>query len=752
MATDDAVSRLVEALTLEEAGRLVSGTTDPAGRATGYLGGVDRLEVPPLTLVDGPLGVRIPGESATAFPAPIALAATFDADLAREHGAALGRETRAAGADALLAPGTNLIRVPQGGRNFEYFAEDPVLSAATAAGVVEGIESADVIATPKHYVANSQETDRATVSAEIGERALRELYLPSFRAAVAAGAGSVMSAYNRVNGTRMSDHRRLLTDVLKEEWGFDGYVVSDWYGTEGAVDAAAAGLDVEMPGVPMGDEADGADEPGDDGDDVEAGDDGTDGADGDDPADPLPPEIARGMPDPETCEPFDEALPAAVRDGSLPRERLDDMAARVLRTMDRVGLLDGDRAPADVDADAHRRLTFRVATRGSVLLENDGVLPLPADADVALVGPAVDEAVLGGGGSSETTPETTTTPREGLEARADGTVTVAPGHPPVEGISMFDFLGGDDVGGDGGDGENEPGEKETRESDDSADDPATDDAADLDAAVAAAEVADVAVVVVRDATTEALDRDGIGFPDRQDELVEAVAAAADRTVVAVAASGPVELPWHDAVDAVLLNWYPGQVHGDALAALLYGDADPGGRLPVTFAPESAYPTADRRRFPGVDGRVSHDEGVLVGYRWFDARDPDPTYPFGHGRSYAAFEYRDAALDVDEEGEEVGDVAVTVTVENVADRDGREVVQTYVRPPRVAGVDRPVREFAGAESVAVAAGGTETVTIRLDDLAFSRYDPEAGWTVDPGEYVVEVGRSARDARIELTVER
>ncbi|WP_281195127.1 beta-glucosidase [Halorubrum sp. F4] len=743
MTEDTPVRGLVEALTLEETARLVSGTTDPTGRATGYLAGVERLDVPPLCMVDGPLGVRIPDESATAFPAPIALAATFDDELAREHGAALGRETRAAGADVLLAPGTNLIRVPQGGRNFEYFSEDPVSSAATAASVVEGIESEGVIATPKHYVANGQETDRAAVSAEVDERALRELYLPSFRAAVAAGAGSVMSAYNRVNGTRMSDHRRLLTDVLKEEWGFDGYVVSDWYGTESAVDAATAGLDVEMPGVPMAETSDATAGDGDD-DDAPASD------------DPIPPEIARGMPDPETCEPFDEALPAAVRNGSLPRERLDDMATRVLRTMDRAGVLDGDRSPVEADAEAHRRTAFEVATRGSVLLKNEGALPLPAAADVALVGPAVDEAVLGGGGSAETTPETSTAPREGLEARADGAVTVVPGHPPIEGVSMLDLLTDEEGEKDNVDATDTDAADAVDATDtDSDGDAASDDlAVDVDSAVAAAEAADVAVVVVRDTTTEALDRDGLGLPGSQDELIEAVAAAADRTVVTVAASGPVELPWRGAVDAVLVNWYPGQVHGDALAALLYGDVDPGGRLPVTFAPASAYPTADRRRFPGVDGRVSHDEGVLVGYRWFDARDLEPTYPFGHGRSYAEFEYRDASLEGVRrgDGDDGDDVAVTATLANVADRDGREVVQTYVRPPDVAGVDRPAREFAGAESVAVAAGERETVTVRLDDLAFSRYDPEDGWTVDAGEYVVEVGRSARDARLELTVER
>ncbi|WP_435095895.1 beta-glucosidase [Halarchaeum sp. P4] len=704
---DHSVSDLVAELTLAEKVALTHGANDPDGRATGYVQGIERLDVPPLRMVDGPLGVRVPGESATAFPAPLALAATFDTALAEEYGAALGRETKGMDADVLLAPGANLIRVPQNGRNFEYYSEDPVLSAAFAARVTAGIQSEDTIATPKHYVANNQETHRASVSADVSERALRELYLPSFRAAVEAGAGSVMTAYNSVNGTRMSDHERLLRDVLKDEWDFEGYVVSDWFGTEDAAAAANAGLDVEMPGVTMAEMAGALDEEGEQ--EFE-----------------IPEELARGMPDHESCERFAEVLADRVREGALDEARLDDMVTRVLTQMDRIGRLDGTRGDGAVDTPEHRALAERVATRGSVLLKNDDdVLPLADDAAVALVGPNVDETVLGGGGSSETTPVTETTPEDGITARADGDVTVEYGLPPVEAVSMLEMMVGGEQGDDQGESPNEP----TRE-------------ADVEGAVAAATDADVAVVCVRDTATEAIDRDSLALPDRQNELVVAVAEAAERTVVVCNTSGPVELPWRDAVDAIVQNWYPGQAHGDALAAVLYGDADPGGRLPVTFAPEEAYPTSgDERRYPGVDGVVHYDEGVFVGYRHFDDAADVPTYPFGHGHSYAEFAYTDAALEGD---------TVRVTVENTAERAGREVVQVYVRPPERD--DRPVRELAGFASVPVPAGASETVAIDLDDHAFETYDEDDGWVTPPGEYTLEVGRSSRDTRLELSTSR
>ncbi|WP_135664605.1 beta-glucosidase [Halorhabdus rudnickae] len=716
---DDRIDDLIDELSLAEKVSLTHGAVDPDGRATGYIPGIERLDVPPLRMVDGPLGVRIPGESSTAFPAPLALAATFDDDLAHEFGAALGRETRGKSQDVLLAPGVNLIRVPQNGRNFEYFSEDPIHAAAFSSAVVEGIQSMDVIATPKHYVANNQETARASTDVQVGDRPLRECYLPAFQAAVEAGAGSVMTAYNTVNGTRMSDHDRLINTVLKGEFGFEGYTVSDWFGTEGAADAATGGLDVEMPGITMDETVapmaeDEEDPSGDDGG-VEAP---TDTMSDDAGGESMSAEVANGMPDPETCERFEETLADAVQAGDVPEERLDDIVARVLRQMDRVGMFDGDRIEGGVDTPAHRELAERVATRATVLLENDGVLPLEADADVAVIGPNVDEATLGGGGSSETSPVVESAPADAITDRAEGDVDVVRGLPRVVGVSLMDFLDGDT-------------------------DPEPDGEVAIDAAVDAAAEAEVAVVFARDVATEALDRESLSLPDRQDELIEAVADANDRTVVVLNTSGPVEVPWREEVAAIVENWYPGQAHGDAIAAVLYGDCDPAGRLPVTFAPEGSYPTADERRFPGVDGQVHYDEGVFVGYRHFDRAGAEPTYSFGYGLSYADFEYVDASID----GERA-----TVTVENVAERDGREVVQAYVRPPAIESVDRPERELAGFAAVDVPAGERVTVELDLDERAFARYDDSDGWTVDPGEYVVEIGHSPRDRRLERPVER
>jgi beta-glucosidase len=754
------VDGLVADLTREEKLRLVRGRADPEGTATGYLPGVERLGVPEFRLVDGPLGVRAAGERSTAFPASMGLAATFDPGLGREQGEAMAREARAHGQDVLLAPGVNVVRVSHCGRNFEYFSEDPHLASAFAASVVRGIEGsdADVLATVKHYVANNQEADRTTVSAEVDERTLRELYLRPFRGAVEAGVGSVMTAYNRVNGTHMSDHSTLVGDVLKGEWGFEGFAVSDWYGLESTVGAATAGLDLEMPGV-----ADPAFEAGPDGTEPEID------------FDALDPSFAGGLPDPRRAGFFGDPLDEAIERGDVPAERLDDMVRRVLRGMDRVGLLVGagddegnggegdgvdpqlpDREGA-LDTPEHRELAERIATRGTVLLENDGILPLDDDADVAVIGPSVERATLGGGGSSETTPFRSTAPREGIEGRAGGEVRVARGVEEVEDVSLFDLLPGDEE-------REEPDAVEEGDADEVADRPDP----SIEAAVAAARESEVALVFVRDASTEARDRESLSLPGDQDELVQAVADANDRTVAVVASGGPIELPWRESVAAVVETWYPGQAHGDAVTSVLYGDRDPSGRLPVTFAPERAYPTdGDERRYPGVGDEAHYGEGVFVGYRHFDAaaegriRDEEesdgatvaaaePTYPFGHGESYAEFRYGEA--------EAVDESSVRVTVENAADRPGREVVQAYVRPPETteadgaADVERPVRELAGVAAVELPPGGSRTVEVDLDEAAFARYDPEAGWATDAGEYVVEVGRSSRDARSTVGIKR
>lgn len=689
-----AVDDIVSALTMEEKLRLVHGAVDPDGTATGYVPGVERLGVPEFRLADGPLGVRVPGRSSTAFPASISLAATFDVDLARRQGVALGREAKAHGQDAVLGPGLNIIRTPHCGRNFEYFSEDPLLSGAFAAAVVEGTQAEDVVATPKHYVANNQETGRTTVSAAVSERTLRELYLPGFRAAVEAGAGAVMTSYNRVNGTHTSDHHHLVTEILKDEWEFDGYVVSDWFGTESTVGAANAGLDLEMPGISQEElrTAFGIE-------------------------DSLDFEDHDGMPNATETGLFAGPLGEAVENGDVPEGRLDDMVARLLRQLKRIGLFDDEEREGELDTPSHHSLAESIARRGSVLLTNDGTLPLGENADVAVLGSGATTAMLGGGGSSEMDPFEQIPTADGIRGRAGGTVTVERGIAEIEEFSFFE---------------------DSKESDDGTDE------SDIEAATAAAEDADAAVVVVRDTVSEAIDREDLRLPGDQDELVEAVAAANDRTVVVVQSSGPVELPWRDDVAAILESWYPGQADGNAIAAILYGDADPGGRLPVTFAPESDYPTADERAFPGVDDVVHYDEGVFVGYRYFDAEHVEPTFPFGHGRSYADYEYRHAELTDDE--------TVSVTVENVADRDGREVVQAYVSPPEVDGVSRPVRELGGFTAVEIPAGETVSVPVSLDDAAFRRYDENEGWLVDEGEYVVEIGRSAGDIRLDVATIR
>lgn len=723
------VDTLVGRLTREEKLRLVRGGVDPSGEATGYVPPVDRLDVPACSFTDGPLGVRRAGS--VAFPATVALAASWDPSLAERFGRALADEVRAAGFDGVLAPGVNIARVPHCGRNFEYYGEDPHLTARMAARTVAGVESSGVLAVPKHFLANNQEHSRLSVSAEVDERALREIYLPATVATACDGdAGLVMAAYNRVDGVHVTQHRRLLTDLLKEELGFEGAVVSDWWGVRDGPAAAAAGLDLEMPGVTLA------------------------ALLSDDGALVGPRTLARRWPPylPSSLDdvlaallgsptegpslrelvgrsPFETGLGPALDRGDVSRARLDDMVRRLLRQYARVGLLDGDRPPARTDRGARVDLAREIAIRGTVLLANDGVLPLDRAVDaVAVVGPGADRAKVGGGGSSEVPDVRGVSPLRGIREHVDGGTDVrfVRGGPRVD-RSLRSFLA-----------RVHPGDR-------------SGPAAAADAAAAA----DVAIVVVEDDAGEGRDRPSLALPGNQDDLVTAVAGTGTPTVVVLATGGPVEMPWLDAVDAVLLPWYGGQEVGRALAAVLFGDADPGGRLPVTFGRSAAdYPTSDRRQYPGVEGAegypcAHYDEGVFVGYRHFDRAAVTPQFPFGHGLSYAAFDYRDLALDVTPTACPPG--TVTATVENVGDRRGREVVQAYTRA-RGGRLPRPPRELAGFAPVALGPGESERVTIPLRDRAFELYDPEAGpWTVDADRFVVEVGRSSREPLLAGTVE-
>lgn len=735
----DRVADLIEQLPLDEKIDLIHGEVDPSGMATGWVPPNERLDIPSLALIDGPLGVRAgDGSPSTGFPASIALASAWDPELAHELGETMATEARARDQHVLLAPGFNLLRTPKCGRVFEYYSEDPHLNSRVAVGTVEGIQSGDVAACAKHYAVNNQETNRMEVNAVVEDRPLRELYLPAFEAVVKeADVGSVMAAYNRINGTHATEHERLLTDILKGEWGFEGFVVSDWWATTDGPAAAEAGLDLDMPGATFPEMAPGLNP--------------LFGAinyfsqfdwfDQDAATKPIVDlvGIEGGEPRVYRSLKFDDDLREAIEDGRLDESVLDDKVARVLGQMERFGVLDGEQPPGEANVPAHHEVSRRIAERGTVLLENDGVLPLSTDDldDIAVIGPNADEAKTGGGGSSDVAADSVVSTLDGLKYRVsdEATITFDRGVAPIgedddRDVTIWN-VSTEAVLGSIGDDEEQAPDVDTAE------------------AVDAARDADVAVVVVQDAATEDFDRP-LALPGEQDELVSAVADAAEQTVVVMKTGGPVEMPWADEVDAILEAWYPGQEDGRAIASVLFGDTDPTGRLPITFGASAGdYPTDSERQHPGIDLEADYSEGIFVGYRHFDETEAEPLYPFGHGLSYAEFAYGDVAV----EAEGGPEATVEVTVENTSDRDGREVVQAYLGAEDSA-VERPPKELAAFEAVELAAGEEATVSLSIDERSFAYYDDdESDWAVEPGEYTVSIGRSSRNvvATETITVE-
>ncbi|GAA1363821.1 glycoside hydrolase family 3 C-terminal domain-containing protein [Catellatospora chokoriensis] len=624
-------------------------------------------DLPQIMLTDGPHGVRkqvtgadhgglLDSEPATCFPPAVALGSSWDPELVRCVGEALGDESRAMGVSVLLGPGINLKRSPLGGRNFEYYAEDPLLTGVLATEWVRGLQSRGVGASLKHFAVNSQETDRMRVSADVDERSLREMYLRAFQRVVQqAQPWTVMCSYNRINGVHASQDPWLLTRVLRDEWGFAGLVVSDWGAVVDRVAAVRAGLDLTMPG------------PDDTG---------------------------------------DEALVRAVADGTLDPVALDTSAARVRALVERaVAALD---PAATYDADAHHALAREAAGRGIVLLKNDGdLLPLPRhDVTIAVLGEHARTPRFQGGGSSQMNPTRLDDALTEITALAGGPVRFAAGYAP-----------------DGTADEQLAAE-----------------------AVECARTADVAVVFIGTAQeTEGADRESLELPAAQLALVERVLAANPRTVV-VLSHGAVVLttPWDRAVPALVEGWLLGQAGGGAIADVLFGVVNPSGRLTETIPLKLAHHPS-HLDFPGEASHVRYGEGIHVGYRGFDAREQEVAYPFGFGLSYTTFAYGDATATVVD-----GGIEVRVPVTNTGSRDGREVVQVYASLPGSA-VRRAPRELKGFANVAVAAGQTADVVIRIarDDLAC--WDPRLRrWAVEGGDYLLSVGASSRDLRTTVTV--
>jgi len=650
-------------LTLEEKAALLDGADFWRTQ------GIERLGIPSVMVTDGPHGLRKQaGESdhiglndsvpATCFPPAAGLASTWDTGLLTRIGEALGRECRAEEVAVLLGPGINMKRSPLCGRNFEYFSEDPLLAGELGTAMVQGVQSQGIGTSLKHFAANNQESQRMTISADVDERTLREIYLPAFeRVVTAAQPWTVMCAYNRLNGTYASEHRWLLTDVLRDEWGFEGLVVSDWGAVNRRDAAVAAGLDLEMPS---------------------SGGAGT------------------------------KVVLDAVAAGTLSEKDVDLAVTRLLELLNRAlpALTPGQ----TFDADAHHALAREAAAASAVLLKNQNeLLPLATTGGtVAVIGEFARTPRYQGAGSSQVNPTRVDTALEALSEALD--VVFAPG---------FEI-----------------------ESD--AADPAL-----VDEAVRAAASAEVAVLFLGlppSYESEGYDRDHMDLPAHQIDLLHAVADVNDRIVVVLSNGSAVTVaPWQDRAGAILEGWLLGQAGGSATADLLLGAVSPSGKLAETI-PVRYEDNPTIGNFPGEHGHVRYGEGLLIGYRWYDAHRLPVAYPFGHGLSYTSFAYENLAVAVDGAG-----ATVTLTVTNTGPRAGQETVQLYVTDPQ-ATVYRPEQELRGFARVTLEPGESKPVTIELGSRAFAYWHPALRrWTVEGGTFGIRVGASSRDIRLETTVE-
>jgi beta-glucosidase len=805
------LDELLDQMTLEEQVTLLAGADFWTTVA------VERLGIPKIKVTDGPNGARgggslVGGVKSACFPAAIGIGASWNPELVREMGVALAEEAKTKSARVLLAPTVNIHRSGLNGRNFECYSEDPMLTSALAVAYIEGVQSQGIAATIKHFVANESEIERQTMSSDLDERTLREIYLPPFEAAVKkAGVWAIMSSYNRLNGVWTSENHWLLTELLREEWGYDGIVMSDWFGSHTTEASVIGGLDLEMPG----------------------------------------PTRDRG-----------EKLVTAVREGRVPAETVKAAARRVLLLLERVGAFEDPKMEEEkaIDRPEHRALIRKLGAEGMVLLKNDGILPLDKSAldRIAVLGPNAAEPRVMGGGSAQINAHYKVSPLEGIRTALSGTNRVI--HlkacrnnrltQMIRGEVSVNFFHGRDWSGpvvqrstaeesqffwldmpdasldprnfsarittrfrpgetgnhifgltnagfaklyvDGAllvDGETgwakgdnffglgntevrvekplEAGRTyeirvdyrampegyegiELRAVRFGAELPTSDAA--IAEAIEQAKACDVAILVVGregEWDTEGLDLPNMRLPGRQEELIDNVAAINPRTVVVLQTGGPVEMPWLDKVSAVIQAWYPGQEAGNAIADVLFGDAEPGGRLPQTFPQrlsDNSAMTGDPRTYPGENGHVVYTEGLAVGYRHHDADGAKPLFPFGYGLSFTTFAWSvpsASSVDMGADG-----VAIEIEVTNTGDRAGTELVQLYVKS-KASRLRRPVKELKAFGKLHVMAGETATarLSIALRDLAY--FDPNArAWIAEAGDYELVIAANAEDIRATL----
>lgn len=686
LSPDQRADMVLKQMTLDEKIQLVHGTGwgvlrqgDPvpprSNLGAGFVPGIERLGIPDINLADSAVGIRmaaLQSRYATLLPSSLALAATWNLEAANLFGSVIGRELRDQGFNMSIGGGVDLAREPRNGRGFEYAGEDPVLAGSIAGNLMKGLQSQEVMGDIKHYAVNDQETGRSILNVVLDKRSLRESDLLAFQIAIAiAEPAGVMCSYNKLNGDYACENDYLLNQVLKKDFGFKGFVLSDWDGTHSSVNAVLNGLDMEMPG---------------------------DGFLGD-------------------------PLKKAIESGQIPQARLDDMVHRILRSMFATGVVDNPTMPRRVvDPFRGRDDSQQIAEQGIVLLKNaDHLLPLAADhyKTIAVIGSHADAGVLSGGGSAQ--------------VDAPGGNAINPKHGASQWQKPVYFPSAP--------------LKYIREKARNAK-VEYNDGSDPAAAATLAKSSELAIVFVNQYMCEDRDSETLSLPENQDALVRAVAAANPHSIVVLETGGPVSMPWVKDVKAILAAWYPGIGGGQAVANILFGDVNPSGKLPITFAkteadlPHPQVPGMDLQTKAHAAGQrmgpfdVDYTEGVKVGYKWFEAEKKEPLFPFGFGLSYTTYNY--SGLQVDEKQRQV-----TFSVKNAGSRAGAEIAQVYVELP--ASANEPFNRLVAWERIQLAPGESKTITLPLTPLYLSIFDEAKNdWQLLPGDYKVFVGPSSSES--------
>jgi beta-glucosidase len=699
LSPDDRAAMVVKEMTLDEKISMLHGTgmvglslmsplSVHSNGGAGYVVGVPRLGIPPIQMSDAACGVRGSGENgrySTALPADVASAASWDPEAAYEYGALIARELRAQGYNMTLGGGINLTREPRNGRTFEYLGEDPILAGKMVGQVMRGEQAEHVMGDIKHYALNDQESGRNAVNVNIDKRSMRESDLLAFEIGVReANPAAVMCSYNRVNGDYACENKYLLTDILKKEWNFKGFIVSDWQGTHSAAKASAAGLDHEEPG-----------------------------------------EIF-----------FGDALKKEVESGKVPMAELDDHVRRILRSMFATGVVDYPAVKSVVDVAGGFEIAQKIEEQSIVLLKNEGgQLPLDASkvANIAVIGGHSDVGMISGGGSAQVDPP-------------GGNAIMPPGKGNTYWQAHIWFptspLKTIRAGAPHANVQYDPG-------------------TDTSAAAALAKKADVAIVFAYQWESEGMDLDSLSLPDHQDDLIAKVAAANPHTIVVLETGSPVTMPWAEHVSGILEAWYAGSRGADALARVLFGEVNPSGKLPLTFPrseadlphPHIVKPPRESTTHGGPDEwkaiapglpafQITYDEGLKVGYKWYDAEHKQVLFPFGYGLSYTTYSYSDLKVTTGKV------VNVSFKVTNTGNRDGAEVAEIYASLPENAG--EPPKRLVGWSKVKLKAGESKEVAIDIDPKYLSVFNVERdAWQLIPGNYTLMVGGSSQALPLQET---